>query len=229
MLAKVAPRRTGTGHRELPCPRDTMSRDRLVRPRLGPSQVTRVAPGSSMHQVCTPQRRRDFDEKVPELFTASGFDALEGRVVLSHGAASAATGVIHGHKAQHGRLTPRISEFYNNTDHPAGQDSRSRIAATPSEPGLQRRGAASRWSDHLSMVNGLAQPVCSPSSRPKMYSRIPTQLDDRGIGPGHGAAFASTSPSPARRFLATLNSLSNDALAQPGSGQQPDHASTRTR
>jgi hypothetical protein len=141
-------------------------------------------------------------------FTASGIDALEDRVVLSQGAASAATGVIHGHKAQ--RVAADFASFqssYNNTITPLVKEIQN--PATSSDQVYSDEEQISVATTN--MVNGLGNQLAK-QLRPKMYSRIRTLVT--GASDPGTVGFASTSPSPGS-LLATLNSLSNDALANP--------------
>jgi hypothetical protein len=141
-------------------------------------------------------------------FTASGFDALEGRVVLSHGAASVATGVIHGHKAQ--LVAADFASFqtsYNNTITPLVKEIQN--TSTSSDQVYSDEQQIS--TDTTNMINSLGNQLAK-QLHSKMYTRIRTVVTGAST-PGI-VGFASTSPSSGS-LLATLNSLPNDALANP--------------
>ncbi len=141
-------------------------------------------------------------------FTASGFDALEGRVVLSHGAASVATGVIHGHKAQ--LVAADFASFqttYNNTITPLVKEIQN--TSTPSDQVYSDEQQI--YTDTTNMVNSLGNQLAK-QLHSKMYTRIRTVVT--GASSPGTVGFALTSPSSGS-MLATLNSLPNDALANP--------------
>ena len=141
-------------------------------------------------------------------FTASGFDALEGRVVLSHGAASVATGVIHGHKAK--LVAADFASFqtnYNNTITPLVKEIQN--TSTPSDQVYSDEQQIS--TDTTNMVNSLGNQLAK-QLHSKIYTRIRTVVT--GASTPGAVGFALTSPSSGS-MLATLNSLPNDALANP--------------
>ena len=164
--------------------------------------------GPSQNQVCTFLNDGETPMRKSRSFTASGFDALEGRVVLSHGAASVATGVIHGHKAQ--LVAADFASFqttYNNTITPLVKEIQN--TSTPSDQVYSDEQQIS--TDTTNMVNSLGNQLAK-QLHTKMYTRIRTVVT--GASSPGTVGFALTSPSSGS-LLATLNSLPNDALANP--------------
>jgi hypothetical protein len=102
-------------------------------------------------------------------FAANGFDALEGRVVLSH-ATAAVPGVIHGHKAQ--LVAADFASFqntFNNTIPPIVKDLQNAILQHDTPEQYQDNRAIELAVE--SLVNGLGNQLAH-QLHGKFYSRI---------------------------------------------------------
>jgi hypothetical protein len=143
-------------------------------------------------------------------FTASGFDALESRIVLSHAHAAVAPGVIHGHKAQ--VVAADFAAFqsaFDSTVIPLAQDMQA----------AQKSGDNWRYSlDSQAMniqvnnlVNGLGDQLAGLLHK-KMFTRIRTLIT--GAPAPTTVGLASSTPSPGS-LQATLSALPTDAVSNP--------------
>ncbi len=146
--------------------------------------------------------------KKSRAFTASGFDALESRMVLSHGTVSAAAGVIHGHKAA--LVAADFASFqssFNNTITPLVKEIQN--VSTPQDQVYSDEQQIN--TNIAGLVNGLGNELAK-QLHGKMYSRIRAEIT--GASAPGAVGFAVSSPS-AGSMLATLNSLSQTDLANP--------------
>jgi hypothetical protein len=146
-------------------------------------------------------------------FTASGFDALESRVVLSHAhaAASVAPAVLHGHKAQ--VVASDFASFQvaiNSTVVPIAQD----LQAAQKSGDFWRAGLDSQAirTQVNNLVNGLGDQLAKQLHNKKMVTRIRTVIT--GAPSPTTVGLASSTPS-AGSLQATLAALPSDAMADP--------------
>jgi hypothetical protein len=144
------------------------------------------------------------------VFRASGFDALEGRVVLSHFAATA-PGVIHGHKAQ--LVAADFANFqssFNSTITPIVKDLQNANAQNQYQQAGQDYEAINTAINGL--VNGLGNQLAK-QLHGKFYWRIRSVVT--GASAPSSVGFASSTPSSGS-LLATLNTMDQTSLGSPG-------------
>ncbi len=145
-------------------------------------------------------------------FKASGFDALESRVVLSHAhtAAAVAPGVLHGHKAQ--LVAADFAAFQasvNSTVIPLAQDMQAAQKSGDYWRASMDSQAMSTQVNNL--VNGLGDQLAKQLHK-KMFTRIRTVIT--GAPAPTTVGLASSSPSPGS-LQATLSALPTDVVANP--------------
>ncbi|HZW30867.1 MAG TPA: hypothetical protein VFF52_09190 [Isosphaeraceae bacterium] len=144
----------------------------------------------------------------PRSFTASGFDRLEGRVVLSQ---AAGPGVIHGHKAA--LVAADFANFqsaFNSTITPIVQDMQN--ALTTGQYQQYNQDAEQISTDINALVNGLGNQLAN-QLHSKYYARIRSVVT--GAPTPSPVSFASSTPATGS-LRATLNTLPSNDLANPG-------------
>jgi hypothetical protein len=143
-------------------------------------------------------------------FKASGFDALEARVVLSHAAASVASGVLHGHKAH--LVAADFAAFqsaFDSTVVPLSQDMQ---AAEKSNDQLRVQLDSEAIGTQInSLVNGLGDQLAKQLHK-KLYTRIRTVITGAPAPTTVGLPTATPSPGS---LQATLSALPSDTLTTP--------------
>jgi hypothetical protein len=143
-------------------------------------------------------------------FTASGFDALESRVVLSHAHAAVAPGVIHGHKAQ--LVAADFAAFqsnFNSTVVPLIQDMQA--AQKSGDSWRSQLDGESMYVQINSLVNGLGDKLAGQLHK-KMFNRIRTVVTGAPAPTTVGLAWNGASPGS---LQATLTALPTDAMTNP--------------
>jgi hypothetical protein len=145
-------------------------------------------------------------------FKASGFDALESRVVLSHAhpAAAMSPGVLHGRNA---RLVAadfaRFQAAFNSSVVPLAQDMQ---AAEKSGDNWRASYDSQAMSTQInSLVNGLGEQLARQLHK-KMFTRIRTLVT--GAPSPTTVGLASSRPAPGS-LQATLSALPADAVTNP--------------
>jgi hypothetical protein len=145
-------------------------------------------------------------------FMASGFDALEARVVLSHAnaAAAVAPGVIHGHKAH--RVAADFANFeasFDSTVIPLAQDLQ---AAETSGDDLRVQMDSETISNQInSLVNNLGDQLAKQLHK-KMFPRIRTLITGAPAPTSVGLPMSTPSSGS---LQATLSALPTDAMTTP--------------
>jgi hypothetical protein len=143
-------------------------------------------------------------------FTASGFDALEGRLVLSHATASVAAGAIHGHKAR--LVAADFAQFqsaYNSTIIPLAQDMQA-AQKSGDDLRVQLDGEAI-GTQVANLVNGLGDQLARQLHK-KMFARIRAEIT--GAPPPTTVGLVSNSPTPGS-LQATLAAMPSDLATNP--------------
>jgi hypothetical protein len=145
-------------------------------------------------------------------FTASGFDALEARVVLSHAhAAAAVPGVIHGHKAQ--VVASDFASFQvalDSTVVPLAQDMQAAQKSGDYWRVSMDSQAISIQVNNL--INGLGDQLARQLHSKRFVKRIRTVIT--GAPAPTATGLPSSTPSPGS-LQATLGALPTDGLANP--------------
>jgi hypothetical protein len=138
-------------------------------------------------------------------FTASGFDALEARVVLNHG-----PGVIHGHKAQ--LVAADFAKFQSAFDSTVIPLAQNMQAAQKSGDNLTVDLDSEAIGRQInSLVNGLGDQLAKQLHK-KMFTRVRTLIT--GAPAPTTVGLPSTTPLPGS-LQATLSTLSPDAMTSP--------------
>jgi hypothetical protein len=149
--------------------------------------------------------------RTPRSFTAGGFDQLEGRVVLSHVAAPAGPGVIHGHKAA--LVAADFAGFqsaFNSTITPIVKDMQNALAAGQDQ---QYGQDAEQLATQINtLVNSLGNRLAGQLHAP-FYSRIRSEVT--GAPTPSPVSFALSTPATGS-LLATLSTLPSADLANQG-------------
>jgi hypothetical protein len=146
-------------------------------------------------------------------FTASGFDALEGRVVLSQAqaAVTVAPGVLHGHKAHVVASDfARFQAAFDSTVIPIAQDIQAAQKSGDSWRVSMDYQAMSTQVNNL--VNGLGDQLARQLHNKKLVSRIRTEITGAPAPTQTGLPFSTPSPGS---MQATFGALPTDGMASP--------------
>src|SRR5262245_57444172 len=138
-------------------------------------------------------------------FTASGFDLLEGRVVMSHAHAMAAVGALGGHKAK--VVDADFATFrtnFNSAIAPLVKDLQNATTAEQVAQDLKQIDTAT-----TDLVNGLGRQLSSQLGR-RLNARIRSVIT--GAPSPTGVDFAASLPAPGS-LLGTLRALPQTTLA----------------